>query len=387
MKNLFNHILFLSLAVFANAQDTIYYDADWEVTSKENQVYYRPMPLQKVGSILYLKDYYKSGALQFQGYISPEDERIYFGDVYWYEENGELSGFSQYYNQSNSKELTYYHLEGSLWKRVFYNNKGKKKKIVTYLNGKELAVGHIDDDDILSGVFTGKAPESYYDDGVMVEDKNPVVVVPAPSIYGEYSQPEKAEKEHLFDVVIFWNNGKLAKKSTYSYKIYGNKLLTQSFYDENGKLINTIQYKNDVIETNSGKQYEYFLINDFAQSIKSEKSFNLSNPEKNVTKEFDKNGELISIKSQLKDHYSKVDYYQKGKVIATNTYLYDSPFDGVFTENLGYFITTYQLINGKKEGEVKTISTEDEKLIAKGTYFNDLPNNGTFFLSDEKRSL
>ena len=93
-------IYLLLLGSIARAQDTIYFDKNWNKIPKGEHVFYRPMPLQQVGMLLLLKDYYRNGNLQFQGYVKPGNEDAYTGDAYWYNENGTDHNSSQYDNRS-----------------------------------------------------------------------------------------------------------------------------------------------------------------------------------------------------------------------------------------------------------------------------------------------
>ena len=129
MKIFISQFLLL-LSVTSFAQDTIYFDKDWKPSTKNNYSFYRPIPLKKVGDLVLLKDYYKNGTLQFQGYIYPNDENKYVGDVFWYDENGFDNGFRQNLNKSSQKELTYYNPNGSVWKKITYDKSGEKSKII-----------------------------------------------------------------------------------------------------------------------------------------------------------------------------------------------------------------------------------------------------------------
>ena len=46
--------------------DTIYYNQDWDETTRLNASFYRPMPLKKDGDKELIKDYYMNGTLQFE---------------------------------------------------------------------------------------------------------------------------------------------------------------------------------------------------------------------------------------------------------------------------------------------------------------------------------
>lgn len=63
------------------AQERIYFDENWEATTKDHMVYYRET--SKQGNLILLKDYYKNGTLQFEGLasdVTPNHE-VYEGKV------------------------------------------------------------------------------------------------------------------------------------------------------------------------------------------------------------------------------------------------------------------------------------------------------------------
>ncbi|GIZ08925.1 energy transducer TonB [Flavobacterium sp. UMI-01] len=84
--------LFVLLSSINYAQnpniDSIYYDADWKKTTKENHTYYRVIKELLVNELYDVKDYYKSGALQMEGSSISKQDLIKRGDFIYYYENG-----------------------------------------------------------------------------------------------------------------------------------------------------------------------------------------------------------------------------------------------------------------------------------------------------------
>ena len=60
MKNSITISLLLLSSIIIKAQDTIYFDKNWEVTTKDNHSFYRPLPLKKLGNLFLLRDFYKN---------------------------------------------------------------------------------------------------------------------------------------------------------------------------------------------------------------------------------------------------------------------------------------------------------------------------------------
>lgn len=114
---------FLSTTI--NAQDTIWFDQNWQETSKDNYEYYRPAP-EKIKEGYWIVDYYKSGQIQMEGYSSNKNhnEEIFDGLVMYYHPNGKLFHKANY---TNGK------LEGV--RKVFYVT-GELKEQGKYINGK-----------------------------------------------------------------------------------------------------------------------------------------------------------------------------------------------------------------------------------------------------------
>lgn len=97
MKQKILFLLFLvtyGLTVLGQTQEKIYYDENWKVTNKSNAAYYRLITFDGNGKPLgKVKDYYISGELQWEGYLSYVDKYdnskdIAEGHCIWYYKNG-----------------------------------------------------------------------------------------------------------------------------------------------------------------------------------------------------------------------------------------------------------------------------------------------------------
>ncbi len=92
-------ILFIGINTLAFAQkDTLYYNAEWQLATKYQAEYYRPLPLEKKGKFWLLKDYYIDGNLQFVGHTTDENKEVLHGDVIWYYSNGRIQDKVKYNN-------------------------------------------------------------------------------------------------------------------------------------------------------------------------------------------------------------------------------------------------------------------------------------------------
>lgn len=97
MKKIFL-ILLLIFSKFIFAQNRIYFDENFEVTTKAKMVYYRET--SKDGNLIKIKDFYKNGKLQFEGlaHDSTPNEEIFEGEVKWYYPDGKIESIKNYYN-------------------------------------------------------------------------------------------------------------------------------------------------------------------------------------------------------------------------------------------------------------------------------------------------
>ena len=136
-----------------NAQETIWFNSDWGISTKEKAVYYRPVP-EKKNNGFWIVDYYISGKKQKEGFSTsaiPSREQ-YNGIVNYFYENGNKfqiinyvkgkpeGNFSKFYS-SEELEITGKYTNGlreGIWK-TFYNN-GKIKERGKYREGEKVGV-------------------------------------------------------------------------------------------------------------------------------------------------------------------------------------------------------------------------------------------------------
>lgn len=112
MKQVFFFVLvMMQLVIFS--QETIFFDKNWDETSKEAASYYRK--IEKKGGLYLIKDFYITGELQFEGYaFNDRDPLDLDGVVTWYHQNGKISekrGFSKHIPVG---EVTAYYSNGVL---------------------------------------------------------------------------------------------------------------------------------------------------------------------------------------------------------------------------------------------------------------------------------
>jgi len=360
---------FLFVLGFTFAQNAIYYDKAWKETTKEKSTYYRPLPFKKFGELVLVKDYYNSGQLQFQGYFYEGDDTKYVGDAYWYDENGFDLPSQQSLNLSTQKELVYYNNDETIWKKISYNEIGKKEQIKVFREGKEIADGKIDGYNF-SGTFMPKKPNSYYTNPFY---NNEGYQKPIPkSAQTNTEQPVKKynrKLDNIYTETIFWENGKPAKQvSTVNHDQSEPK-----FWDMAGNEIKG-KSKNDKI------QIYYHTKNDFAVKPKSITNVIATDSGYFSTETtFNKKSEIVKVIQKINQQLLELKTITNGQEHVLK-YRNGKPFDGNFNDTIGRYNSIYKMNNGKIIGEVIVNDYKTEKLLAKGEYTNGKPNNGTFVL-------
>ncbi|WP_196935428.1 hypothetical protein [Sphingobacterium hungaricum] len=378
-SHLYMMLIALSMSSIAKAQDTIYFDQDWNETSKANHSFYRPMPLAKVGELELLKDYYKNGNLQFQAYIKDSKEDHFVGDVYYYEENGFDSNSRQYYNESSIKELSYYNQDGSVWKKISYDENGKKSKISIFLKGKELFSGEIIDANTFSGTFNPPKPESYYDRFEEMTEPS-VITYEGPVATAEVTLEDESPKTSYLEVT-YWKNGQKAAESKFENTDYSNgKIVSKKHWDENGKLISSVTFEDDGI----AKKYvdiDYYTNNQVAISVQEMKEMRSQNEYEKRTL-YSEKGEILSEQKYQDGELAEViNYNLADRTQSTQLYREGMPYDGEFTTVIGYNQLFYTFKNGKKEGKITVKDRETNTItLYEGYYKDDLPFDGYFII-------
>lgn len=378
------HILFITIPIvflfcLVNAQDTIYFDKDWKEAIKDNHAFYRPMPLLKEGDLVLIRDYYKNGNLQMQGYAMADDLDNYVGDIYWYDKNGYDGEMSQYLNLSDVKTLVYFHADGSLWQKIVYNQGGEKKKISTYWKEKEIAVGEIDSLENLSGLFTSDFYARYKNEPYDYFMELSLEMIDAP-----LSVEDKKATE--FRIVQFFDNGKKAKETLYENSEYGRSTKLQtSIWDTNGNLVSEHKYSNKGSDK-TVQETDFYTSNTFAKGIKQKISINEYGSRDGLSTFYAPNGDILTEQLYKNGDIERITSYKDGKVHQINQYLNGKPYSGNFITPVDDLEIVYHMIDGMKEGTTLFRIKESGKVIYQGEYKNGVPYNGVIVnFEDEDR--
>lgn len=119
-------------------KDTIWFDANWSVSTKSQASYFRPKLIKKANGFLW-EDYYLSGAKQMEGISLKEKEEVFDGTVTWYFENGNVMQTVNYKNKVINGERKNYHEIGPLKSQYSYENGNIEGPWVGYYENSKLA--------------------------------------------------------------------------------------------------------------------------------------------------------------------------------------------------------------------------------------------------------
>ncbi len=280
---------------FSQTNDTLYFDANWKKTTKANHMFYRPLPLKKVDSLLFVQDFYKNGNMQMQGYVYSLNENKFAGDVYWYHNDGTDASRSKYINTTNAP-LAYYHHNGTLWKTNRYE-KGVKTGTIKLYNRNRKEIG-----------------KEIYKEGVIINDTIDKFTSAYYAVYknAQISFNKNVEKKFRPTKALYWmDSGKLA-----SVKVYNNEgvFVEQTIYERSGKLIKHYE-KNDFLNDKlaEGSYHALKTTNGFVVAIDSTSQVSQQHQVVNLNAisavVADKtDGDMAFYKKTASDAYSKLDF-------------------------------------------------------------------------------
>jgi antitoxin component YwqK of YwqJK toxin-antitoxin module len=131
-------LVFGFLTASLTAQETIWFDSNWNVTAKEKAAYYRPAPKKmKIG--YWIVDYYVSGTKQMEGLSKTKEpnKEMYVGLINYFYENGKIFQIVNYMEGKPVGNFSEFYDTGQLKKSGKYENGLREGSWKVYLkNGK-----------------------------------------------------------------------------------------------------------------------------------------------------------------------------------------------------------------------------------------------------------
>ncbi len=130
---------FSTLISTAQAEkDTIWFDANWNASTKSQASYFRPKPVKKANGFLW-NDFFLSGAKQMEAISLHENEEFFDGIVTWYFENGNVMQTVNYKDNILNGERKNYHESGPLKSQYSYENANIEGDWVGYHENSKLS--------------------------------------------------------------------------------------------------------------------------------------------------------------------------------------------------------------------------------------------------------
>ncbi|MDO5616736.1 MAG: hypothetical protein Q4G16_11130 [Cruoricaptor ignavus] len=258
-------IILLQLGLIMFSQDKIYFDKDWQITTKENMVYYRE--LSQNNDLFLIKDFYKNGQLQMEGWAkdTTAGSEIFDGKVTWFYEDGKEMMHRNFKNGQPIGKSKSYDEQGRVTQDLDYDAKGKYSG--TYYVYKDVT-NYTYVNQISTYKDSRPVKDITYDDdikGVRIEmhhDKNDEPTVKYFGNFGEYigesigyDYDNNLHVNYTYNpmrvnYVIEYKNGKLASEKYYyengklkSEYQKDSDISTRKTYDKDGKLIGNLLYK------------------------------------------------------------------------------------------------------------------------------------------------
>jgi len=147
-------------------KDTLWFDANWNTSTKSQASYFRPKPVKKKKGFLWA-DYYLSGIKQMEAISLKENEEVFDGTVTWYFENGNVMQTVNYKNNILSGERKNYHESGPLKSQYSYENGNIEGAWVRYHENAKLA-----EEGIYKSSTRNGAWKEYYKNGKLKGEGN-----------------------------------------------------------------------------------------------------------------------------------------------------------------------------------------------------------------------
>jgi antitoxin component YwqK of YwqJK toxin-antitoxin module len=153
----------LSYSTLCAQNDTIWFDQNWLITTKDKADFFRPAPLQIDNGFLF-QDFYSSGSLQMRGTSLSSEEEVYEGEIKWYFENGNVFQIVNYSKGVLHGERTVYFESGAVRnKRKYKDGLLEGAWFSFFNNGQPEQSGYYSQDE-KHGIWT------YYDnEGIVLE--------------------------------------------------------------------------------------------------------------------------------------------------------------------------------------------------------------------------
>ncbi|MGU3375011.1 membrane-binding protein [Chryseobacterium sp. M5A1_1a] len=358
MKKLFiSAVIALIMSANISAQEKIYFDENWEKTTKDKMEFYRET--ENKGNRTLIRDFYKNGKLQMEGLVSdatPGSE-VYDGKIIWYSSEGKVIRSGHFFLGNQIGPAQSFDEKGRLTEDLIYNADGTftgkmysykdpealsfENSITTYESPDNLKMINYDED--IKGIRSemsvnsnGESETKYYGDkgkyigtSTSGSSDNNVTV----EYYYNPMKVSKIEKQNkdgiVTESIIYAKNGKILQEEKKNKKDGYKKT-----YDETGKQIGNLTYIYDkeieAYQPQDGEDYQFnYDFSGFSAVDVYKKGVVV------LKKYFDEDGKLFSEQVLQDEITQEISYYHPdGKLKGTVTYKDDMPYNGTLYEEL-----------------------------------------------------
>jgi antitoxin component YwqK of YwqJK toxin-antitoxin module len=210
---LFASTFLFPISIEAQKIDTIYYDANWIISSCKNYKYYRLYT--QIHDLVQVTDYYKNGKIQMTGSYKSIEFKDRTGPFFYYDEKARLTKLTIYeplnypdiIQEINNTGITVPPVSNAMYFWAYY-----------YKNGKIQSLGYSSDQCMMQGTWL-----YFFENGELFNRVNYL------------NNLENGES-----LWYFYN----LKPYVKGYYIDGQKDGHWEYYDINGKIKKTVRYSN-----------------------------------------------------------------------------------------------------------------------------------------------
>jgi TonB family protein len=110
--------LHVACFLFAQNQDTIYFNRTWQETVKDSGYYYRVQYFNEEEKLFYVKDYYPNHGLQMSGKYLSFDPQVRQGKFFWFFSNGQLRQVTEYDHNEVIDVITSFDEQGNMMESI-----------------------------------------------------------------------------------------------------------------------------------------------------------------------------------------------------------------------------------------------------------------------------
>jgi len=123
--------MYVASKVNAQTRDTLYYNAKWEKTDRENRHFYRVVYREDNTGPIRVQDYYPNGMMQMDGWYSSLDPEVRDGEFTWWHEDGKKHRWMMF-DKGEPTKITEWDSNGKITRQQ------EKVNTISHENGEKI---------------------------------------------------------------------------------------------------------------------------------------------------------------------------------------------------------------------------------------------------------